>query len=141
MQHAFVLTYFNLLRATFLPSKNKNIKITNSILTKSEQNNFYWETIKTTVKLGADTDTNCYIVGSMIGALLGMSCIPKFKLNKLLSLNYAKSPMPRPKFLSIQENCLSNIQTLINIRPLPTQKLIIKKDSEEANWENGSENN
>lgn len=105
ISHAFILTYFNLYRAAD-PSK----KI---------RRNFYYETIKTIVILGGDTDTNASVVGSMIGALLGFDVIPKYNLNKVLKLDYKLSCKPRPKFLSIQENCLSNIETLLYIRPKP----------------------
>ena len=42
---------------------------------------------KWTLAQGGDTDTNCCIVGGMIGAYLGIDCIPKEKLDKVLNVN------------------------------------------------------
>jgi ADP-ribosylglycohydrolase len=39
------------------------------------------------MKQGGDTDTNCAIVGSLLGSVLGFKGLPKSYLSKIMNLN------------------------------------------------------
>ena len=58
IKHAFILTYYQLLRASMLTDD-------------SEFDTFYHKAVKEVIKLGGDTDTNACIVAGMIGGLVG----------------------------------------------------------------------
>ena len=70
VKHAFVLSMYVLMRLN-----DKNI---------SEVYN--WALYQTT-KLAGDTDTNCAIVGGVVGAFAGVENIDEDKLNKVLDCN------------------------------------------------------
>jgi ADP-ribosylglycohydrolase len=67
LKHAFILAFLFLLR---------------NDLTDEE---LYDEAMWQTASLGGDTDTNCAIVGGLIGAYLGLRLIPKEKVDKILN--------------------------------------------------------
>ena len=67
LKHAFILAFLFLLR---------------NDLTDEE---LYDESMWQTASLGGDTDTNCAIVGGLIGAYLGLRLIPKAKVDKVLN--------------------------------------------------------
>ena len=45
----------------------------------------YYDAMKDMLSKGGDTDTNCCIVGGMLGALYGIECVPKKYVEKLFS--------------------------------------------------------
>jgi len=67
VKHAFVLAFLFLIRTD---------------LTDEE---LYDEAMLQVVSLGGDTDTNCCIVGGLIGAYLGLKLIPEEKVKKVLA--------------------------------------------------------
>jgi len=58
LKHAFILAFLFLLRADLADEE------------------LYDEAMWQTTSLGGDTDTNCAIVGGLIGAYLGLKLIP-----------------------------------------------------------------
>ena len=49
--------------------------------------------------LAGDTDTNCAIVGGLVGAYLGIKRIPESKVKKVLECNVKLGkPSKRPEF-------------------------------------------
>ena len=50
---------------------------------------FNWA-MRQTVKLQGDTNTNCAIVGGMVGAYVGLNFIDDDKLRKVLDCDHAK---------------------------------------------------
>lgn len=67
VKHAFILAFLFLIR-TDIPDEE-----------------LYDEAMTQTVMLGGDTDTNCAIVGGLVGAYLGLKLIPKSKVDKVLN--------------------------------------------------------
>ena len=47
----------------------------------------YYDIMRQMIREGGDTDTNCCIVGGMIGALLGLKNIPAYMVNKVLNFD------------------------------------------------------
>lgn len=86
VKHAFVLSIYCLIRA---PEKPLN-------------DVYNWAMYQTT-KLAGDTDTNCAIVGGVIGAYAGVDNIDSLKLQKVLECNVEQGPYSqsslRPKFI------------------------------------------
>lgn len=88
-QRAFVLSFYFLLKY-------------NDILNqKGDTNNFYFNALKETVRQGGDTDTNAAIVGSMVGALVGIKQIPEYMVRKTLDFDCTKEGRIRPEYLSV----------------------------------------
>ena len=67
LKHGFILAFLFLLR-TDLSDKE-----------------LFDESMWQTVALGGDTDTNCAIVGGLVGAYLGLKLIPSEKVEKVMS--------------------------------------------------------
>lgn len=107
MRHAFILSFFYLRLYTHLLGAKKDV------------NEFYHYSLKTTIQLGGDTDTNACIVGGMIGALVGVKAIPSYMLQTLFSFDctHPENGHKRPEFLSVQKHCVPSILRLIEIRP------------------------
>jgi len=61
-----------------------------------------------TLRLGGDSDTNCCIVGGLIGAAVGLSNIDKEKVNKVLKQSQVK--VKRPEFINPK---VSNVEEMI----------------------------
>jgi hypothetical protein len=55
-----------------------------------EDDKLYNEVMWQVASLGGDTDTNCCIVGSAIGAYLGLAKLPQDKVQKVLSVELTK---------------------------------------------------
>jgi len=81
VKHAFVLSFYVLMRVN-----DKNL---------SEVYN--WALYQTT-KLAGDTDTNCAIVGAVVGAYAGVDNIDDSKLNKVLDCDVTRGVI-RPNFI------------------------------------------
>lgn len=60
----------------------------------------YDDSMRLVLKLAGDTDTNCCIVGGLIGALNGRSGLPKEKVEICLNCDITKGTEPnRSKWL------------------------------------------
>lgn len=90
------------------------------------------EAIRIVCQQGGDADTNACIVGGMMGALFGLSLIPRNMLNKVLRFDCRdefqedENGKTRPEWLSLMLHALPNIESLLNTRP--NNKLIIEED-------------
>lgn len=102
LKHAFVLSYYFLLRA------------------KTERNldNLFHKAILQTVKLGGDTKTNACIVGGMIGALVGIKGPPAKMYQRVLQFDCTTGGVPRAEFLSVRHHAAAKIDALILARPV-----------------------
>ena len=75
-----------------------------------------------TASLVGDADTNCAIVGGLIGAYVGINNIEKYLLYTVFEFDCTDEKMlitnntMRPDFLNVGLYCLSVIQKLIDIR-------------------------
>lgn len=47
----------------------------------------YKEVIRKVMRQGGDTDTNCAIVGSLVGSIVGFKGLPEEYVNKVMGLN------------------------------------------------------
>ena len=84
-KHAMVLAFYCLLR------------IQNDFKQKTED--AYDFAMRQTSMLAGDTDTNCAIVGGLVGAYLGIKRIPESKVKKVLECNVKLGkPSKRPEF-------------------------------------------
>jgi len=82
------------------------------------QNMGYREAMIDMVSKGGDTDTNCCIVGGMIGALHGMSGIPEYLTSQLLSFDASKDGgIERDDYLVPGKVAEDLINDIIKIRP------------------------
>jgi len=80
-KHGFTLAFYYLLR-TDIPDKD--------LFDLSQRE---------TISLGGDTDTNCCIVGGMLGAYLGLSLIDPVKIRKVTECDLtAGQQQERPDF-------------------------------------------
>ena len=77
----------------------------------------YHYSLKETIRLGGDTDTNACIVGGLIGSAVGIKNIPKDMVNKLLSFDCTTEGRIRPEFLSVKKHLLKNISKMITMIP------------------------
>ena len=79
----------------------------------------YYDIMRQMIREGGDTDTNCCIVGGMIGALLGLKNIPAYMVNKVLNFDCTTTSkgIQRDDFLSAKKYAVQNIKKLIEIRP------------------------
>ena len=104
VKHAFVLSIYCLLRADSKPIKEV----------------YNWA-MKQTVMLAGDSDTNCAIVGGVIGAYAGVDNIDKSKLRKVLectlSSSHGRGSQRRPKFVQPGQGCLDEMLGLIEMAP------------------------
>ena len=114
------------------PIKNKNIgwvKIAfYYTLHYLKKNISYRDAIIEVLLIGGDTDTNCCIVGGMLGAVHGKSGIPSEITNKVLKYDCSnedpkkkkkdgKYGIYRPEFLSTKLKLAEMIENIIRIRP------------------------
>ena len=68
--------------------------------------------------LAGDTDTNCAIVGGLVGAYVGVSKIPKEKLKKVLECNLEEgNQCIRPDFCQPWVDSVDLIMKLISLAP------------------------
>ena len=57
-----------------------------------------------TLTFGGDTDTNCCIVGGMIGAKVGLKGLPEDKMEKIMGCDIKEGKQnKRPKWLQVRE--------------------------------------
>lgn len=68
-----------------------------------------------------DTDTNCAIVGGVIGAYVGLDRIDPAKVRKVLECKLQKNlhhrSATRPKFIMPGEGCIDEMLELVRISP------------------------
>jgi len=73
------------------------------------------------VKLAGDTDTNCAIVGGMIGAFTGIDNIDMSKVKKVLECqihtDYTNFNGGRPAFMQPGRGCIDEMIQLMAIAP------------------------
>ena len=73
------------------------------------------------MKLAGDSDTNCCIVGGMIGAYVGIDNIDQTKIRKVLECNILDSPESlssfRPSFILPSHGCVDEMMQLLEIAP------------------------
>ena len=112
VQHAFVLSYFFLLRA------------------KAERNldNLFRRAMLHTVKLGGDTKTNTCIVGGMIGSLVGVKGLPAKMYQRVLQFDSTAGGVPRDEFLNVRLHAVQMIDAVITARPVKRLVTIEKKE-------------
>ena len=72
-------------------------------------------------KLQGDTDTNCAIVGGVIGAYVGLDRIDAAKIRKVLECklqpHLQHRSAKRPKFIMPGEGCIDEMLELIRVTP------------------------
>jgi len=71
--------------------------------------------------LGGDTDTNCAIVGGLIGCAVGLHDIPSEMWQKVLNCPYNKKP--RPEFLRTNYS-MQIIKALLKIAPTELEVIV-----------------
>ena len=115
IKHAFILSFYEILKA----QKYDNF------------DTYYFDSIREIIKLGGDTDTNACIAGGIVGGLVGGCNLDDGMVKNLMSFDCVntKDGQKRPKFLSVKDNALSNIVSLI--RNLPQSPLIEIKEEKE----------
>lgn len=100
---AFVLSFYCLIRSTV----------------KTDEELFDWSMRQTTC-LGGDSDTNCAIVGGLIGAYVGLDKIDALKVKKVLECRLrgegARSQY-RSKFIQPGLGCIDEMIELMAIAP------------------------
>ena len=83
VKHAFTLAFFCLLRS-------EDISV----------DQIFEHSMEQTAMLAGDTDTNCAIVGGLVGAYCGIDNIAKDRVRKVLECNHAQSKTKvRPDFV------------------------------------------
>lgn len=103
IKHAFVLSFYYLLRA--------------SEKSKLNANEFsFRESISEIVSMGGDTDTNACIAGGMIGAITGAQGLDYKMVKTLLSCDVCKEGQRRPEWLSVGRKAIPLLKTLIEKR-------------------------
>lgn len=112
VKHAFILTYYFLLRAK---NRNNNYK------------GFFEHVLRQIVSLAGDSDTNATIVMAMIGALVGIQDVPSDMIAKVIEFDCRSQKVQRPSFLSVREHGLNNIEALIALRPTEKMEIIETK--------------
>lgn len=70
------------------------------------------QAISETLAAGGDTDTNCAIVGGLVGAYTGYKSLPEEMVNKLMNFNPTKDGRKRPLKYK-PNNCLEIVDKLI----------------------------
>jgi len=106
VKHAFVLSMYCLMRATEKPIEK-----------------VYDWAMRQVTKLQGDTDTNCAIVGGVIGAYAGLDNIDVDKVRKVLECRLPKRPVThaavdrRPDFVMPGEGCVDEMIELVEISP------------------------
>lgn len=86
--------------------------------------------MRETIRCGGDTDTNACIVGGLVGAALGYSRIPTKHVGKIFQFDCVKMTgfTQRPEFLSTKVHGARLMQTLVDRRCQPGDKLEIMND-------------
>ena len=68
--------------------------------------------------LAGDTDTNCAIVGGLVGAYVGIKNMPPQKVQKVLECDHSTGRQPhRPDIVKASKDGLDCIVTLLQILP------------------------
>ena len=103
VEHAFILALYYLLVAGSM---------------KDVPADFYFNSVRETISLGGDTDTNACIVGGLIGALVGIHKVNRPMLYTLLSFNAEEDLVKydRPQQFNVGKMAVPNIVKLINCR-------------------------
>ena len=97
--------------------------------TDSLQENPFDYAMREIIRLGGDTDTNACIVGGMLGALIGFSCLNSELVGKILSFDCTRvHNINRPAFLSTKAYAVPLIYDLIRKRAVPGDKIYIAND-------------
>ena len=74
--------------------------------------------MKQTVMLAGDADTNCAIVGGLIGAYYGITQMPKEKIKKVLECDVSKGEQSkRPDCVKMANGGFDRIMSLLSIIP------------------------
>jgi len=107
MQRTVVLTYYYLLRFSDFLENELSI------------DGFYQKCLFKVLKEGGDSSTNASLVGSMIGAAVGLTEIPVEMINKLLECS--SSSKPRPDFVNTNKHLVNNVKNLVE--NIPSRKL------------------
>ena len=76
----------------------------------------YNESLVEILKGGGDTDTNCCIIGALLGAASGLSALPSNKIDKIRAWNPGLGGIKRPEWLRVSY-CSNLIDDLIRISP------------------------
>ena len=101
VKHAFVLAFKLLMRAEDLPIEKA-----------------FDFAMKQCAILGGDTDTNCAIVGGLVGAYVGVGNIDREKLQKVLECDHEQGGLnDRPDLVKPMVSGFDSIRKLIEIIP------------------------
>ena len=74
--------------------------------------------MKQVMCLGGDVDTNCCIVGGLVGAMIGVNNIDEHYLITCLESDHSLGHQDyRPDFLQPAKGCITKIIKLTNIAP------------------------
>lgn len=104
VKHAIILSYYCLLR------------VENDFTDKLDE--AYDFAMRQTSMLAGDTDTNCAIVGGLVGAYLGIGHIPDDKVKKVLECDVSLGkPSRRPEFCKVKNGGFDSIIKLLSILP------------------------
>ena len=104
VKHAMILSYYCLLR------------IENDYSSKLEE--AFDFAMRQTSMLAGDADTNCAIVGGLIGAYVGIGRIPDDKVQKVLECDVSLgNPRNRPEFCQVKNGGFDLIIKLLSILP------------------------
>lgn len=116
LRHAFIFTFYYLLLAD---SNCGNKSIQNSETSKSSLGSFYSKVMREVVSLGGDSDTNCCIVGALIGAYVDIENIEERMLSKVFSFDCTNEETllyvgtKRPDFLNVGPYCIGVFEELL----------------------------
>ena len=104
VKHGFILAMYSLIRAQDKPLAE-----------------IYDFSMYQTTMLAGDSDTNCAIVGGIIGAFAGIDNIDTEKTKKVLECEVEKgqssSASRRPKFIQPAKGCIDEMLALITMAP------------------------
>lgn len=68
----------------------------------------YEDSIKKILLKGGDTDTNCKIVGNLLGSIHGINKIPKYMIKQILNFNCILNMVIRDLNYIILKNFIKN---------------------------------
>ena len=118
LHHAFTLSFFWLLQAARSVGSDESLEA------------LYTVAVAETVKLGGDVKSNVAIVGGMLGALIGVTRIPKSMVLNLIRAGADNdNDGERQEFLSVRKHLFKNLDQLIQAMPL--RQLIIMEESKD----------
>jgi ADP-ribosylglycohydrolase len=105
-----------------LPTVNRNggwAKIAFCYTMHYLKNNYkYSDALKDILSKGGDTDTNCCIIGAVMGALNGVEGIPSEIISRVLEFDPAKEKgVKRPEFIVPKHVAAKSLEKLIANRP------------------------